>query len=172
MTLRLAQHLHSNIRIYKHGYMNGISMKMPYVTHCWRCDTFYKTSFSIGTAIINLFALVFFFLPLLWVEFGHNRYGIYLPTHLYNHSAGASNSHSSTVTHIFGFLTFAMCWAIVGNSKLGWSAFSLWNAKMRYQWNSSTWQLFASSLQNMAVFFVWHFTASSRIFFFWFCVEF
>lgn len=161
MTLRLAQHLHSNIRIYKHGHMNGISMKMPYVTHCWRCDTFYKTSFSIGTAIINLFALGFFFFP--YFEFGHNRYGIYLPTHLYNHSAGASNSHSSTVTHNFGFLTFAMCWAIVGNSKLGRSAFSLWNAKMRYQWNSSTWQLFASSLQNMRSFF-WHFTASSRFF--------
>lgn len=77
-----------------------ITIKVPYVTHCWRCDTFYKTSFGIGTAIINLSTL---FSPaccacgcvracvcICLSPHPTMNSNIYLPTHSYEDSAGAS----------------------------------------------------------------------------------
>lgn len=93
-----------------------ITMKVPYVTHCWRCDTFYKTSFGIGTAIINLsplfshsvflsFFCVFKCVGVHIAPMDSNI--IYIFT---NASIWEFSWCITLVTHIFGFLIFAICY--------------------------------------------------------------
>lgn len=66
---------------FTHTHAAWITIKLPYVTHCWQCDTFYKTSFGFANAIINLFTLFF---PPLWISH------MFTNAFMREHSAGAS----------------------------------------------------------------------------------
>lgn len=117
-----------------HTHMAWSGMKMPYVTHCFRCDTFYKTSFGISIAIINLSALFFFLL------------GRRMNSNIFTNAfMWAFSWCISLVTHIFGFLIFALRFffsSVRCYWKLGLHPppFSICN-----QWKFFVWQLVGSS---------------------------